>query len=239
MPRAKRQHNPWIRKYLKTSAPAADEGARSPGEPKPVRPTAWQDGKPFLDDGQVYVTKYGSRYHTVWCPVVADAWENTPRALLVTLLADVGGRGRCRDCERPVDMQASPEGQFPESQAPSGQESRLSAMPPSPEAPADMVIPLKVVGLAHGVLFLAAGREHRERLRQTAVEPATPLSVGGRRDGLVLRVDAAREEPLLVVQLDPRVTFQNVPYQVRLRRPLLRSATKPYAVAVVEPAYSE
>jgi hypothetical protein len=68
------------------------------------------------------------------------------------------------------------------------------------------------------------------------VEPATPLSVGGRRDGMVVRLDAARAEPLLVVQLDPRVTFKDGPYQVRLRRPLQRSATKPYAVESVEPA---
>ena len=73
-------------------------------------------------------------------------------------------------------------------------------------------------------------------MRKTAVEPATPLLVAGRRDGMVKRVDAARNEPLLVVQLDPRATFRHGPYEVRLRRPLQRSATKPYAVASVGPA---
>jgi hypothetical protein len=68
------------------------------------------------------------------------------------------------------------------------------------------------------------------------VEPATPLLVGGRRDGMVVRLDPARDEPLLIVQLDPRATFRNGPYQVRLRPPLQRSATKPYAVESVEPA---
>lgn len=62
------------------------------------------------------------------------------------------------------------------------------------------------------------------------------LSVGGRRDGTVVRLDAGQDEPLLLVQLDPRATFRNGPYQVRLRRPMLRSATKAYAVASVEPA---
>ncbi|HEY8754308.1 MAG TPA: hypothetical protein VIM40_11765 [Arthrobacter sp.] len=58
----------------------------------------------------------------------------------------------------------------------------------------------------------------------------------GWRKGMVVRIDAAREEPLLIVQLDPRATFRNGPYQVRLRPPLQRSATKPYAVDSVEPA---
>ena len=68
------------------------------------------------------------------------------------------------------------------------------------------------------------GRSIRELLKETAVEPATVLSVGGRRDGTVVRLDAVRDEPLLLVQLDPRATFRNGPYQVRLRRPLRRSA---------------
>ena len=68
------------------------------------------------------------------------------------------------------------------------------------------------------------------------VEPSTPLSVDGRRDGMVVRLDASRTEPLLVVQLDPRATVTDGPYQMHLRRPLQRSATKPYAVESVEPA---
>ncbi|BAS07791.1 hypothetical protein AHiyo4_12130 [Arthrobacter sp. Hiyo4] len=96
------------------------------------------------------------------------------------------------------------------------------------------MVPLKVIGLAHGILFLAAGQEYRERFKETAVEPATPLWVDGRRDGMVVRLDCSHDEPLVLVQLDPRATFRNGPYQVRLRHPLRRSATKPYAVESVE-----
>ena len=82
-------------------------------------------------------------------------------------------------------------------------------------------------------------RNIRNASKTTAVEPATPLLMAGRRDGMVVRVEATRDEPLLVVQLDPRATFRSGPYQVRLRRPLQRSATKPYAVECVEPAPQE
>jgi hypothetical protein len=224
VPRPKRQPIPLIRKYVKlnNSGPA---DARSLGELKPVEPAARQEGAPLLGDDQVYVMKYGTVYHAAWCQVVADKWDHAPRGLLVTLLADVGGRTRCKECDRPLTT----------ARASSAREDQMQP-PPTPEPPPDPVIPLRVIGVAHGILFLAAGPEHQERLRETAVEPATPLYVGGRRDGMVVRVDAAHDEPLLLVQLDPRATFRNGPYQVRLRRPLQRSATKPYAVECVEPA---
>jgi hypothetical protein len=157
--------------------------------------------------------------------VVADKWEHSPRGLLVTLVTDVGERTRCRECERRAKRARTPPAQG--STALPG----ITA-PPPPHA----VIPLRVIGVSHGILFLAARPEFRGLLRETAVEPATMLSVGGRRDGTVVRLDAGRDEPLLLVQLDPRATFRDGPYQVRLRRPLQRSATKPYAVAAVEPA---
>lgn len=53
---------------------------------------------------------------------------------------------------------------------------------------------------------------------------------------MVVRLDAAHAEPLLIVQLDPRATFRNGPYQMLLRPPLQRLATRPYAVESVEPA---
>jgi hypothetical protein len=168
--------------------------------------------------------KHGTDYHTAWCGVVADKWEHAPRGLLVTLLTDVGERTGCRECER---AQRAGTSSAPESAA----EPRLTAQPPP-----DAAIPLRVIGVAHGILFLAAEPEFRDLLKETAVEPATMLSVGGRRDGTVVRLDAGRDEPLLLVQLDPRATFRDGPYQVRLRRPLQRSATKAYAVASVEPA---
>jgi hypothetical protein len=211
-----------IRKYLKVSHPAHAD-ARGLGELKPVEPAARREGVPLLGDDQVYVMKYGREYHTAWCQVVADKWGHAPRGLLVTLLADVGARTLCQECDRPLKAAIASYAQEYQ-------------MQPRPAPPPDGVIPLRVVGVAHGILFLAAGPEYQERLKETAVEPATPLLVGGRRDGMVVRVDAARDEPLLVVQLDPRATFRNGPYQVRLRRPLQRSATKPYAVESIEPA---
>lgn len=214
-----------IRKYLKSSHPAQAE-ARGLGELKPVEPAARREGAPLLGDDQVYVMKYGREYHTAWCQVVADKWGHAPRGLLVTLLADVGARTRCQECDRPLKA----------ARASSAQEYQMQPRPTPEPPPPDAVIPLRVIGVAHGILFLAAGPEYQEILKETAVEPATPLSVGGRRDGMVVRLDAARAEPLLVVQLDPRATFRNGPYQVRLRRPLQRSATKPYAVESVEPA---
>lgn len=170
--------------------------------------------------------KYGKEYHTEWCQVVADKWDHAPRGLLVALLADATARTRCQKCDRiATAARASP-----------ARGHRVEAQPAPARLPPDAVIPLTVVGAAHGIVFLAAGPEYRELLQETAVEPATPLLVDGRRDGVVLRVDSARDEPLLVIQLDPRATFRNVPYRTRLRHPLQRSATKPYAVESVEPA---
>lgn len=224
VPRPRRQPNPLIRKYLKASHPDHAE-ARGLGELKPVEPAARREGVPLLGDDQVYVMKYGAKYHSAWCQVVADKWDHAPRGLLVTLLADVGGRTQCKECDRTLKAATTSPAQEYEMQP------RPSPEPLGPDA----VIPLRVIGVAHGILFLAAGPEYQERLKETAVEPATPLSIGGRRDGMVVRLDAARDEPLLVVQLDPRATFRDGPYQVRLRRPLLRSATKPYALGSVEP----
>ncbi|MFF2243848.1 hypothetical protein ACFVTM_06665 [Arthrobacter sp. NPDC058130] len=210
-----------ILKYLKSGQPARAAGGL--GELKAVDPAARREGLPLLGDDQVYVMKYGTEYHTSWCEIVADKWDHAPRTLLVTLFADVGARTLCQECDRPLRAVTATPAQEPQ-------------FPPGPTREPDAVIPLSVVGVAHGILFLAAGPEYQERLKETAVEPATPLLVGGRRDGMVVRVEAGRDEPLLVVQLDPRATYRSGPYQVRLRRPLLRSATKAYAVECVEPA---
>ncbi|MBT2512967.1 hypothetical protein [Arthrobacter sp. ISL-30] len=229
MPRPKWQPNPLIRRYLKTDHPARTD-AKDLGELKAVQPTSRRgDGAPLLGDNQVYVVKYGTKYHTAWCKVVADKWDQAPRSLLVTLLADVGARTRCKDCDRHLTSAT----------VSSPMEHKMHHPPTVESPPAAAVIPLRVVGVAHGILFLAAGPEYRGRLKETAVEPATPLFVDGRRDGVVMRLDAARDEPLLVVQLDPRAIFWDGPYQVRLRRPLQRSATKPYAIESVEPAPSD
>ena len=212
-------------KYLKASRPDHPE-ARGLGGLKPVEPAGRREGMPLIGDGQVYVMKYGREYHTAWCQVVADKWAHAPRGLLVTMLADVGVRTRCLECDRALTAAG----------ASSAPEYHLQPRPSPAPPPPDAVIPLRVVGTAHGILFLAAAAEFQDQLRETAVEPATPLLVDGRRDGMVVRVDASRDEPLLVVQLDPRAAFRDGPYQVRLRRPLQRSATKPYAVESVESA---
>lgn len=224
MPRPRPQDKPLIRKYLKAGRPSQAE-AGDFGELKPVEPAGRRNGAPLLGDDQVYVMKYESKYHTAWCQVVADKWDRSPRGLLVTQLADVGGRSRCRQCDRPLKS----------GRAAISEGERIPPRPASQPSP-ETVVPLRVVGVSHGILFLAAAQEYRGILRQTAVEPATAMLVEGKREGIVLRIDAGRDEPLVLVQLDPRVTFQDGPYQVRLRRPLLRSATKPYAVASVEPA---
>lgn len=225
MPRPERPRNPLVRKYLRASH-KNHAAARGLGELKPVEPAGRQNGVPILGEDQVYVMKYGTEYHGAWCQVVAEAWDHAPRGLHVTLLADVGERSGCMGCDVILKQAAS-------SQAHGLQPHTSPELPPS-----DALIPLKVIGVAHGILFLAAGQEHQERLNETAVEPATPLSVDGRRDGMVVRLDATRTEPLLVVQMDPRATVADGPYQMHLRRPLQRSATKPYAVECVEPAPS-
>ncbi|WLQ05814.1 hypothetical protein [Arthrobacter oryzae] len=212
-------------KYLNVSHPT-NAKASDLGVLKPIEPAARREGKPLLGDDQVYVMKYGSEYHTSWCEVVADKWAHAPRGLLVSMVADVGVRTRCPECDRALKAARTSSAEQYQAQAP----------PPPARLPRGAVIPLRVVGAAHGILFLAAAAEFQNRLRETAVEPATPLLVDGRREGMVVRVDAAREEPLLVVQLDPRATFRDGSYQVRLRRPLQRSATKPYAVDSVESA---
>lgn len=223
VPIPRRQSSPLIRKYLNVGRSTPPE-ARRLGELKPVEPAAHRDGLPVLGDDQVYVMKHGTDYHTAWCPVVADTWDQAPRRLLVTTLAAVGARTRCPECDQHAKAARASASHEPR------QQSRPAPEPPPPDA----VVPLKVIGMAHGILFLAAGQEYRERFKETAVEPATPLYVDGRRDGMVVRLDSTRDEPLLLVQLDPRATFRDGPYQVRLRHPLRRSATKPYAVESVE-----
>jgi hypothetical protein len=158
--------------------------------------------------------KRAGQYHSVWCPVVADKWGHAPRGLFVTLLADVGARTRCQECARVLKAAG----------ASSAQDCHLQPLPVPAPSPPEAVIPLRFVGLVHGILFLTAAPQYQERLRQTAVGPATPPLVDGWRKGMVVRIDAAR------------ATFRNGPCQVRLRPPLQRSATKPYSVDSVEPA---
>jgi hypothetical protein len=69
------------------------------GELKPVKPGELRiDGSPILQDGQVYVTKAGTKYHPYWCDAIAAKWDKEGKGILVTLLEDVGGRQACRSC---------------------------------------------------------------------------------------------------------------------------------------------
>lgn len=60
------------------------------------------DGSPILGEGQVFVMRTGTRYHTRWCDAVAHKWDEAPRGLLVTTLADVGLRTECGNCQGPL-----------------------------------------------------------------------------------------------------------------------------------------
>ena len=138
----------------------------------------------------------------------------------------------CRDCDPPdrtpkdADL-TEVDAEAPTHSIPLGPGSQANA--PGP----DTLIALEVVGLAHGILFLSAPEKFRDVIRETAVEPATPFMSQGQREGTVVRVEASRTKPMVVVQLDPRAPFRVGPYRLVLRKPLLRSATRSYAVDVV------
>jgi hypothetical protein len=66
------------------------------------------DGSPLLQEGEVYVTAYGQRYHTSWCQVVAERWDTKPKGLFVSYLWDVGGRTECGTCTTPLTSSAAP-----------------------------------------------------------------------------------------------------------------------------------
>lgn len=184
-------------------------------------------GAPVLGPGQVYIIKNSQEFHAEWCAAVEERWLHAPRRLRVSPVSEVGAMTPCPTCSPPAspgsgdaDAPTHSVNRVPDSQA---------------EAPVDeTLIPLEVVGLAHGILFLSASEEHRDLLQRTSVEPATPFINRGQREGVVVRVDASHSNPMVVVQLDPRAPFRVGPYHLALRRPLLRSATKPYAVESVE-----
>jgi hypothetical protein len=57
------------------------------------------DGSPRAGADQVYVMRTGQVFHPVWCSIVAAAWDQRPRRLLVIEAATVGERRGCRVCE--------------------------------------------------------------------------------------------------------------------------------------------
>ncbi|WP_459793228.1 hypothetical protein [Arthrobacter sp. AD-310] len=69
------------------------------GELKLIKPAQLRvDGSPALQEGQVYVTKAGTKYHPYWCEIIAAKWDSEGKGILVTRLEDVGGRQACRSC---------------------------------------------------------------------------------------------------------------------------------------------
>lgn len=81
----------------------AYKAAAGLGEITVVKPADKRsDGSPILGEGQVFVMKTGTRYHTRWCDVVAHKWDEAPRGLLVTTLGDVGLRTECGNCLGPL-----------------------------------------------------------------------------------------------------------------------------------------
>lgn len=184
-------------------------------------------GAPVLGPGQVYIIRNSEEFHAEWCAAVQERWLHAPRRLRIGSVSEVGAMRPCPICSPPANPGTGDD------------ETITHAVHPVPDSRAEApvtetLIPLEVVGLAHGILFLSTPEEHRDLLRGTSVEPATPLINRGQREGLVVRIDASRSKPMVVVQLDPRAPFRVGPYHLALRRPLLRSATKPYAVESVE-----
>ncbi|WP_043472058.1 hypothetical protein [Arthrobacter sp. Rue61a] len=58
------------------------------------------DGSPVAGEGQAYVTRSGKLFHTQWCPTMDGHWRAANRGIYVTIMADVGLRGRCPQCDQ-------------------------------------------------------------------------------------------------------------------------------------------
>lgn len=102
---AKNKSKNWrkpTRNLTKRNIQAAYDHAATLGQLKPVKPSARRvDGSPLLKEGQVYVTKTGTKYHPAWCHFIAAKWDHDQR-LLVIRLADVGLRTPCDACSTPL-----------------------------------------------------------------------------------------------------------------------------------------
>jgi len=62
------------------------------------------DGSPVAGDGQVYVTRTGKLFHTQWCSIMDGQWRAGQRGIYVTMMTDVGPRGRCTQCGTDPEM---------------------------------------------------------------------------------------------------------------------------------------
>lgn len=86
----------------------ADHEARKQREPLALAdPQSHRDdGSPVAGDGQVYVTRTGKRFHPQWCSIMAAHWRDNHGGIYVTMMADVGMRQRCPQCDRAPKMKA-------------------------------------------------------------------------------------------------------------------------------------
>lgn len=62
------------------------------------------DGSPVAGEGQAYVTRTGKLFHTQWCPIMAAHWRDNQGGIYVTMMADVGPRGCCAQCDTDPEM---------------------------------------------------------------------------------------------------------------------------------------
>lgn len=88
---------------------APHKEAKAQGAPKrplvPADPQSHrEDGSPVAGEGQAYVTRTGKLFHTQWCPIMAAHWRDTQGGIYVTMMADVGPRGRCTQCDTDPEM---------------------------------------------------------------------------------------------------------------------------------------
>jgi hypothetical protein len=90
-PGSKRKNLGYARKAYKDAAELGELNLVKPGELR-------VDGSPTLQEGQVYVTRAGTKYHPYWCDVIAAKWDIEGKGILVTLLEDVGSRQACSSC---------------------------------------------------------------------------------------------------------------------------------------------
>lgn len=85
---------------MKQAYRAAEElGPIIPVEPAKVHVVG---GSPILGSGQVYVMRSATVFHSIWCMVVADTWDNDPPGLLVIAEETIGGRRECKSCKDPL-----------------------------------------------------------------------------------------------------------------------------------------
>jgi len=92
----------------RTSCPQCqhDPDSGSPQRPliKVETTSLREDGSPIAGEGQAYVTRTGKLFHTQWCPIMDGQWRAGQRGIYVTMMTDVGPRGRCTQCGADPEM---------------------------------------------------------------------------------------------------------------------------------------